>query len=68
MVQHLRYCTISVLQGTGEKCPVFLRDQTDRAVEAEERAGKAGTGMSQLKYRVSTPWMWVTQHTYQSSS
>lgn len=48
-------------------CHVFLIDRTDRAVEAEERAGGAGTGMSLLKYQVLTPWMWVTQHTYQSS-
>lgn len=57
---------MSVLQGAREinLYPFFLTDQTYRAVEAEERAGKAGTGMPQLKYQVSTPWLWVT---YQSS-
>lgn len=29
-------------------CPFFMIDQTVRAVETEERAGKAGTGMPQL--------------------
>ncbi|XP_077036120.1 uncharacterized protein LOC143694344 [Agelaius phoeniceus] len=34
--------------GAGEMCPVFLTDQTDRAVEAEERAGILDLGRSDV--------------------